>query len=50
MMAEKKVWFVTGCSKGMGNVLVGKLLEEGYRVAAMSRAYDRLRVIGGIGQ
>lgn len=41
-MAEKKTWFVTGCSKGMGNVLARRLLEEGYRVAATSRAVDSL--------
>ncbi len=42
MMAEKKVWFVTGCSKGMGNVLVSRLLKEGYRVAATSRTREAL--------
>ena len=42
MMAEKKVWFVTGCSKGMGNVLVGRLLKEGYRVVAASRTRESL--------
>lgn len=33
-MTSKKVWFVTGCSKGLGHALVKKLLEEGYPVAA----------------
>lgn len=36
-MISKKVWFVTGCSKGLGNALVKKLLEKGYPVAATSR-------------
>lgn len=36
-MTSKKVWFVTGCSKGLGHALVKKLLEEGYPVAATSR-------------
>ncbi|MXV14512.1 SDR family NAD(P)-dependent oxidoreductase [Pedobacter sp. HMF7056] len=36
-MNTKKVWFVTGASKGLGLVLVKKLLERGYRVAATSR-------------
>lgn len=36
-MTHKKVWFVTGCSKGLGHALVHKLLEEGYPVAATSR-------------
>lgn len=36
-MTSRKVWFVTGCSKGLGHALVKKLLEEGYPVAATSR-------------
>ncbi len=36
-MNTKKVWFVTGASKGMGLTLVKKLLLNGYRVAATSR-------------
>ncbi|WP_310589729.1 oxidoreductase [Dyadobacter psychrotolerans] len=34
---EKKVWFITGASKGLGLSLVKKLLGEGYLVAATSR-------------
>ncbi len=33
----KKVWFVTGASKGLGLSLVKRLLKEGHRVAATSR-------------
>lgn len=36
-METQKVWFVTGASKGMGLVLVKKLLNQGYRVAATTR-------------
>lgn len=36
-MSDKKVWFVTGTSKGLGLALVKRLLKEGYRVAATSR-------------
>lgn len=36
-MDKKKVWFVTGASKGLGLSLVRKLLSEGYQVAATSR-------------
>lgn len=36
-MKTKKVWFVTGASKGLGLNLVKKLLEDGYSVAATSR-------------
>ena len=36
-MDTPKVWYVTGASKGLGLILVKKLLENGYRVAASSR-------------
>ncbi|WP_316829562.1 SDR family NAD(P)-dependent oxidoreductase [Pedobacter aquatilis] len=36
-MENKKVWFVTGASKGLGLTLVKKLLNKGYAVAATSR-------------
>jgi short-subunit dehydrogenase len=36
-MSNSKVWYVTGASQGLGLVLVKKLLENGYRVAATSR-------------
>ena len=39
---NKKVWFVTGASKGLGLSLVKKLLSEGYRVAATSRNVESL--------
>lgn len=41
-METKKVWFVTGASKGLGLTLVKKLLENNYRVAATSRTLDAL--------
>ncbi|RYJ39707.1 Short-chain dehydrogenase/reductase SDR [Flavobacterium anhuiense] len=37
-MDNKKVWFITGASKGLGLELVKKLLAEGYKVAATSRS------------
>ena len=42
-MSTKKVWFVTGASKGLGLTLVKSLLDNGYRVAATSRTADALR-------
>ncbi|HTI93159.1 MAG TPA: SDR family oxidoreductase [Puia sp.] len=36
-MGTSKVWYVTGASQGLGLILVKKLLEQGYRVAASSR-------------
>ncbi|WP_185286049.1 SDR family NAD(P)-dependent oxidoreductase [Chryseobacterium indologenes] len=41
-METKKVWFVTGASKGLGFELVKKLLSEGFQVAATSRSVDSL--------
>lgn len=41
-METKKVWFVTGASKGLGLSLIKKLLSEGYYVAATSRSADSL--------
>lgn len=41
-METKKVWFVTGASKGLGFELVKKLLSEGFRVAATSRTVESL--------
>ena len=46
-MDTKKVWFVTGASKGLGLSLVKELLHEGYQVAATSRnANDLITEIG----
>ena len=41
-MKNKKVWFVTGCSKGLGHALVNELLEQGYMVSATSRSAQAL--------
>jgi len=46
-MNTKKVWFVTGASKGLGLNLVKKLLADGYQVAATSR--DVITLITGVG-
>jgi len=42
MMETKKVWFVTGASKGLGLALVEELLENNYSVAATSRSLKSL--------
>jgi len=41
-MDKKKVWLVTGASKGLGLSLVKRLLTEGYKVAATSRSVESL--------
>lgn len=48
-MDTRKVWFVTGASKGIGLELAKKLLENGYRVAATSRSKESLlKVLGDV--
>jgi NAD(P)-dependent dehydrogenase (short-subunit alcohol dehydrogenase family) len=37
-MNDKKIWYVTGASQGLGLSLVQQLLAAGYRVAATSRS------------
>lgn len=39
---SKKVWLVTGCSKGLGKALVEKLIAQGYPVAGTSRSKESL--------
>ncbi len=45
---NKKIWFVTGASKGLGLVLVKTLLNAGYRVAATSRNSKELQQAVGV--
>lgn len=47
-MDTKKVWLVTGASKGLGLSLVKRLLTEGYQVAATSRTVKSLEKEVGI--
>lgn len=42
-MQNKRVWYVTGASRGLGLLLVKRLLSEGYRVAATSRSVAELQ-------
>ncbi|MBW7674563.1 oxidoreductase [Chryseobacterium chendengshani] len=42
-MDTKKVWFVTGASKGLGLTLVKRLLADGHSVAATSRSLSDLQ-------
>ncbi|MGS2741824.1 SDR family NAD(P)-dependent oxidoreductase [Sinomicrobium sp. M5D2P17] len=42
-MDTKKVWFVTGASKGMGLTLVKELLAQNYAVAATSRTLQSVK-------
>ncbi|HEV7379199.1 MAG TPA: SDR family oxidoreductase [Dyadobacter sp.] len=48
-METKKVWLVTGASKGLGLSLVKKLLEQGHHVAATSRNEQSLTKAVGAG-
>src|SRR5882762_5663133 len=47
-MNTSKVWYVTGASQGLGLILVKKLLENGYRVAASSRDAQTLSQAVGL--
>jgi short-subunit dehydrogenase len=47
-MNPSKVWYVTGASQGLGLILVKKLLENGYRVAAGSRDVLTLSQVVGL--
>ena len=42
-MSTKKVWYITGASKGLGLALAKKLLSQGYNVAATSRNVEELK-------
>jgi len=44
---SKKVWFVTGTSKGLGLTLVKQLLNSGYKVAATTRNAEELKKAAG---
>lgn len=46
-MKQKKVWFITGASKGLGLALVQQLLAKGYTVAATSRDRSALQIAVG---
>ena len=47
-MDTKKVWFITGASKGLGLTLAKKLLTKGFNVAATSR--NKQSLINEIGK
>lgn len=47
-MNASKVWYITGASQGLGLILVKKLLENGYRVAATSRDAHTLNEAVGL--
>jgi len=42
MSQDNRVWFVTGASKGIGLILVKKLIKDGFRVAATTRSTEAL--------
>lgn len=43
METQRKTWFITGCSQGIGLVLVQQLLAAGHNVAATARNLDKLQ-------
>lgn len=47
-MNTKKVWFVTGASKGLGLLFIKQLLEKGDCVAGTSRSLTQLKEAAGL--
>src|SRR5262245_22751811 len=47
-MTNSKVWYITGASQGLGLILVKKLLDSGYCVAATSRNSQKLKEATGV--
>jgi NAD(P)-dependent dehydrogenase (short-subunit alcohol dehydrogenase family) len=43
MENQRKTWFVTGCSQGIGLILTKQLLAAGYNVAATARNLESLK-------
>jgi NAD(P)-dependent dehydrogenase (short-subunit alcohol dehydrogenase family) len=48
IMSEKKVWFITGASRGMGADFAKAVLAAGHRLVATGRDTERLRSVLGI--
>lgn len=44
-METKKVWFITGSSRGFGRELVEALLVQGQKVIATARKPEKLKVL-----
>ena len=47
MDKQRKTWFITGSSQGIGLVLAKQLLSEGYNVAATARNLETLKIAVG---
>lgn len=47
MSKQSKVWFITGASKGIGQLLAQQVLKRGDRVAVTSRTLDSLEAAFG---
>ena len=48
MENQRKTWFITGCSQGIGLILTQHLLSEGYNVAATARNLETLKNAVGV--
>jgi NAD(P)-dependent dehydrogenase (short-subunit alcohol dehydrogenase family) len=47
MLTKDAVWFITGCSKGLGRALAEEVLAAGYRLAATARRASDLAELSG---
>lgn len=43
MIGDNSVWFITGCSSGLGRALAEEVLERGYRAVVTARKADAVR-------
>lgn len=43
--SEKKVWLITGCSKGLGRSLAEAVIQQGYRAVVTARDPDTLNAL-----
>src|ERR1035437_2390004 len=49
-IAEKPVWFITGCSTGFGRELAKHVLERGYRTVVTARNPDAVTDLAAKGE
>src|SRR5580693_6975037 len=43
--SETPVWFITGCSTGLGRALAGLIVERGWRAVVTARDAERVQEI-----
>ena len=49
-IAEKPVWFITGCSTGFGRELATQTLARGFRVVVTARKPEQVEALASTGE